>query len=203
VDLPRRLGALLEKRIPPADIGSLFQRYYYSLISDPVPLKAMCELGEKLLPLVTEPESRKALKTMVLDGAFVREDYDTAVQLLEAGIPDRDADWHRMALAKVKAHRALKNNQPREAVRFFRDFMACLETVKEEDTSDPSTGIQHTKEMILGRNAKRIGEILTAIPDPAAAATAFAEARGYYRAAMEKADAEARRIIKAEMAQLP
>jgi hypothetical protein len=203
VDLSRRLNGLIEAKVPANEVGMIFQRYYYELINEPALLKAMCGVGETLLPLLSKEETLKSVKTMLLDGAFVLEDYDAAVQRLEAGIPGRDESWHKMALAKVKAHRALKNNQPREAVQFFRDFMVCVQTVKDEDTSDPSTGIQHSKEMIIGRNAKRIAEILATIPDPAAAAQAYQEARGYYATALEKANPETRKIIEAEMALLP
>jgi hypothetical protein len=203
VDLPKRLNAMLDAKVPASEVGVLFQRYYYDLIEQPALLKAMCVVGEKLLPKLTDKNILNPTKTMLLDGAFILEDFDAAITRLEAGIPDRDEGWHKMALAKVKAHRALKNKQPREAVQFFRDFMACVLTAKDEDTSDPATGTVHTKEMILGRNAKRIAEILAAIPDPEAAAKTFDEALGYYRKALEKANPEAKRIIEAEMAQLP
>lgn len=203
VALPMRLNTMLEAKVPPREVGMIYQRYYYDLINEPALLKAMCDVGNKLLPLLNDIDLLKSIKTMILDGAFIREDYDMAIQRLEDGIPGRDEAWHKMALIKVKAHRALKNNQPRQAVQFFREFMVCVQTVKDEDTSDPSTNIQHTKEMIIARNAKRIAEILTAIPDPEAAKKAYAEAHDWYRQALEKANSETRRIIESEMAQLP
>ena len=98
------------------------------------------------------------------------------------------------AVSGQKVH--LRQKQPREAVKHFRAFMATVVNAKDEDTSDPATGLVHSKEMILGRNAKRIGDILAAIPD--------AEARDYYAKALKNAGEPAvKEIVEREMAGLP
>lgn len=201
--LPSRIEVMLDSKLDPEDVSHIFQRHYYSIISNPDVLKAMCALGNKMLPQLKEKEASKSLQTMILDGAFILEDYDSAVSILESGIPDRDAEWHKMTLAKVKAHRAMKNNQPREAVEFFREFMGCVQNLKDEDTADPSTGVQHSKDMILGRNAKRIGDILAAIPDKDASTKAYAEARAYYDKALKTANKETQKIIEKELLEFP
>lgn len=199
---PERLNALLGTTIPTQTISSLFTRYFYDLIDMTDVIEEILPVADKLL-VAADEETAKTIKTMRLDGSFVLEDYDKAVAYLEAGIPDRDAPWHQMAITKVKAHRALKNNQPQEAVAFFRVFMTCIDDVKDHDTVDPSTGIQHTKNMLRGRNANRIAEILSTIPDAEGAAKARAEAADYYKKAIaESTDDEARAIIISEAGDL-
>ncbi len=76
--------------------------------------------------------------------------------------------------------------------------------VSQEDTSDPTTGVVHSREMILGRNAARIGDIYASIPDPEKAAEAYKEARDYYATALEKAqEAGSIELIKKELAAIP
>jgi predicted negative regulator of RcsB-dependent stress response len=58
--------------------------------------------------------------------------------------------------------------------------------------------------MILGRNAKRIGDILIKIPDEVSAKKAFAEARDYYgKALASEKDPEVIKLINQEMAEVP
>ena len=84
--------------------------------------------------------------------------------------------------------------------------MATVATAKEDDTSDPATGVVHSREMILGRNAKRIGDILSGMqpPDTANAAKAYAEAKDYYgKALAREQDPAAVELIRKEMAGVP
>ncbi len=202
VAFPGRLDALISAKIPARNVSGLFTRYFYDVINDTAVLKALLPVAGRLLA-DADADTAKMIKTMQLDGSFVLEDYDLAVSYLEAGIPDRDAAWHKMAISKVKAHRALKANNPREAVEYFRVFMTCIDDVKDDDTVDPSTGIQHTKDMLRGRNAKRIADILQAIPDAEGAAKARAEAADYYQKAIDSiTDEDARKIILAEAGDL-
>ncbi len=201
---PERLDALISAKIPARTVSGLFTRYFYDVINDTAVLKALLPVASRLLADAdADADTAKMIKTMQLDGSFVLEDYDLAVSYLEAGIPDRDDAWHKMAISKVKAHRALKANNPREAVEYFRVFMTCIDDVKDDDTVDPSTGIQHTKDMLRGRNAKRIADILQAIPDEEGAAKARAEAADYYQKAIDSiTDEDARKIILAEAGDL-
>ncbi len=202
--LPARLDALLRAKLPARQLCGIYMRHFYDLIDNRQVMDAMKSFGERLAPLAEDEDIRNQLRTMVLDASFVLEDYQTALRLLHAGIAKRDAAWHEMAISKVKAHKALKEKQPREAVKHFRAFMATVVNAKDEDTSDPATGLVHSKEMILGRNAKRIGDILAAIPDAEAARQAYAEARDYYAKALKNAGEPAvKEIVEREMAGLP
>jgi hypothetical protein len=200
--LPRRLDALLNAKIQAPVVSDLLIRFFYDLIDDPVTLKQLLPIANQLL-VGADETTLKTIKSMRLDGAFVLEDYDLAESYLEAGLPGRNTSWHTMARCKIKAHRALKENKPREAVEHFRAFMACIGDMADADTYDPTTGIQHTPDMLRGRNAMRIAEILASIPDADAAAAARVEAAGYYKKALDSVTAaESRDIIRKEAGNL-
>ncbi|MEI6211662.1 MAG: hypothetical protein WCR06_08555 [bacterium] len=204
--LPGHLAALLRARVPAAQVSGLFNRYYYSFTEQPTPLKELMALGERLIPLTADANDSSEIKVKVLDGCFIMQDYDRALTILESRIPgpDRDDLWHATSITKIKAHRALQKNDPRAAVGFFREFMKLLCTAKDDEVSDPVTNIRFPREMVLGRNAKRIGDILAAIPDATEAAKAYAEARVFYAQARKVVkDPEAAPVIEAELTHVP
>ncbi len=198
--LPERLDALLKAGVSPVQVGNLFDRYFYDLIDDADCIKQLCKLGERVLSVCQDENTVNNLKVKILDGAFIVNNFDLAVKMLEDGIPGKDKMWHSMSLSKVKAHRAMAQNDPRAAVRYFRDFMNAWIDSQQEEEFDPTSGIAYSKEWILGRNANRIAKILDGIPDQAEADKARAEAKAYYKTAVEKAknDAEATRLLKEE-----
>jgi len=203
---PSRLETMLRAKVPAEDLCELYNRHYYAFTEQPALFKKLIAFGDRLAPLIKNSDLRNEVKIKVLDGCFLTQDYDRALALLEASIPgaDRTEEWHATAIAKVKAHRALQRNEPREAVKYFREFMGQLRKSKDANIADPVTGLLFPKAMVLGRNAKRIGDILAGIPDPAEAAKAYAEARNLYAQALqETTNAEAAKVINAEMAQLP
>ena len=198
--LPERLDALLNAKVSPIQVGNLFDRYFYEMVADLDTIKKLCSLGERILAVCTDENTVNNVKVKVLDGAFITENYDLAVHMLEQGIPGKDKTWHEMSLPKVKAHRAMAQNKPREAVQYFRDFMNAWITSKQEEEFDPTSGIAYSREWILGRNANRIAGILDAVPDKDEADKARAEAKEYFRIAIQKAskDAEATKLLKEE-----
>ena len=204
-EVPARLNRLLGAKLRVDVLASLFSTHFYDLVSDPAAVAEMKDLGERLAPMASDESTRGSLLTMVLDSCFLLEDFDSALRLLKTGIPGFDKTWHDMAIAKVEAHKALKENRPKDAIAHFRSFMTIIGASKENEESDPSTGIVHTREMILGRNAKRIGDIYAhQVKDPAAAKAAYAEARALYQSALEKKpDAETLDVIRKEMAEIP
>jgi hypothetical protein len=198
--LPERLNALLNANVSPVQVGSLFDRYFYEMVGDLDIIRSLCTLGERILSVCNDETTVNNLKVKILDGAFIVDNFDLAVQMLEQGIPGKDKLWHDMSLPKVKAHRALAQKKPREAVGYFRDFMNAWISSKQEEEYDPTSGIAYSREWILGRNANRIATILDSIPDKAEAEKARDEAKAYFKIAIQKAapDAEATRLIKAE-----
>lgn len=202
--VPERLAALIAFKIPPKQVYSNLSRHFYELANDPATVKAMLVQAEVLSPLLEEDSSRNALNALMLDGAFLVEDYTRALTLLEKGIADRDEAWHTMAKTKVLAHKALQDKDVDGAVKQFRAFMEII-AKSEEDSPDPVSNIVHTRGMILGRNAKRIGEIYRDAGRADEAAKAFAEAKDLYAKALadNKAGEETEKLIREEMAALP
>jgi hypothetical protein len=198
--LPERLDALLNANISPVQVGNIFDRHFYEMTEHLDIIRNLCAVGERILANCSDENTRNAVKVKVLDGAFITENYDLAVQMLEQGIPGKDKAWHDMSLPKVKAHRAMAQNNPRDAIGFFRDFMNAWIVSDQQEEFDPTSGIAYSREWILGRNAKRIADILDTIPDKAEADKARAESRAYFKTALEKAanDPEALRLLTAE-----
>lgn len=202
--VPERIGALIGYKIAPHQIYEIFNRHLYALSESHESLVGMLTHGDTLLPLLEDDRSRNGLKSLILDAAFMLDDYDRALKMLEAGMPDRDRSWHEMALTKVKAHKALQENDVDEAVRQFRAFMVIV-AGSGKDSSDPASNIVHTRDMILGRNAKRIGDIYTEAGRKGEARVAYAEAKLFYEKALEgnTAGEETEKLIRDELAEVP
>lgn len=198
--LPERLDALLSAKVSPVQVGNLFDRYFYEMVDDLELIRRLCSLGERILAVCSDQTTVNNIKVKILDGAFITDNFDLAVHMLEQGIPGKDKLWHDMSLPKVKAHRAMAQKKPREAVQYFREFMNAWISSDQKEEFDPTSGIAYSREWILGRNANRIAGILDSIPDKAEADKARAEAKAYFKIALEKAanDAEAMKLLKEE-----
>lgn len=199
--LAERLNVLLNVKVSPILVGDLYERYFYETIEDHDVVRNLCAVGERLLTVCTNEATVNMAKVKVLDGAFIVNDYDKAIHMLEQGIPGKDKAWHDMSLPKVKAHRAMAQNKPREAVENFRAFMNAWLATDQDEESDPTTGISYSRDWILGRNAIRIAKLLDSIPDKAEADKAREEAKGYFKKALIKAENDplALKLLKEEI----
>jgi len=99
-------------------------------------------------------------------------------------VPGHDPAWQATMLNKVKAHQALKEGNTDEAVKRFRAFMDAIASQEDQGHRDPVTDERVSRPMILGYNAKRIGDILVAAGRADEAAKAYAEATANYRDAL-------------------
>lgn len=198
--LPERLEFLLKNKLQVEQVGLLFDRYFYDMVDTPAIIRKLCPVGEKMVSACKDPMILQAIKIKLLDAAFLIENYDLAVEMLEKGIPGKDESWHRMMLPKVKAHRALTQNKPLEAISYFREFMNAWRTDDEEEY-DPTSGIAYSREWLMGRNAMRIAGIYEKIPDLENAKKAKEEAKNYFRIALKKAQADpkAMDLLKTEV----
>lgn len=204
MDIPERLDFLLSRGKVLGEVGVLFVHHAYDGVDNVEFVKEMRPIGERLVAPATDEDTKSAIRTALLDYCFVLNDFDSAIAILEKGIAGYDKPWHEMAISKVKAHKALNENRPLDAIKEFRAFMAVMGVAEDAETSDPATGITHTREMILGRNAKRIGDIYASIPDMANAVAAYNEARAYYQKTLDSSsDKDVIAIVKEEMAQIP
>lgn len=140
----------------------------------------------------------------ILDLSFCTEEYDTALQLLDRGVCGQDAAWHALMRAKVRAHQALKAGRTDDAVAGFREFMVGIEQ-QGEDQIDPVSQMRYTKEMVLGLNAQRIGDILGKAGRVKEAGDAYLQARAWFAKASAGVarDSKESRWIAGETARLP
>jgi len=132
-----------------------------------------------------DDHTRQMLLTQQLDSAFYREDFHEALEILEAGIPNQDEAWHQDLIGKVSAHVALIENRYDDAIAAFHRH---IESVKQwtEPMQNPETGRFVIKEMVLGFNERRIGDIYAGMPGrDHDAAEAYARARDWYTQALE------------------
>ena len=186
--LADRLNVLLNVDVSPVLIADLFERYFYEMIDNQDVMRNLCAVGTRMLSVCKDETQSSMIKVKLLDGAFILNDFDKAIEMLEQGIPGRDEKWHEMSIPKIKAHRAMAQNKPREAVQYFREFMNVWIATGQEEEFDPPTGIAHSRDWILGRNAIRIAQLLESIPDKVEADKARDEAKTYFMGALQKAE---------------
>ena len=186
--LPSRLEVLLNDKLSPEYVGILFTRHFYNMIDSAEIVKQLCVVGTKILVRCKDESVNQSVKLKMLDGAFIAENYDLAVEMLEKGIPGKDKEWHATTLPKVKAHRALAKNKPLEAIENFRQFMTVWKNAQQTEEFDPSTGLSYSREWILGRNALRIAKIYASIPDAENQKKTLTEASEYFKVALTKVE---------------
>ena len=92
-------------------------------------------------------------------------------------------DMKLQMIAKIHAHIEMQKGNSREAVRYLREFMGYI-AKQDRMEIDPVNNCRVSNEMILGLNAKRIGDLLVKAGDPTGAREAYHESRGYYTKAL-------------------
>lgn len=204
--IPNRISKLVQMDMPLRFTSALFRLRFYAVVNtgNDKAISRMMKLGDSLSEALDNERDRQAIRALQLDGSFTLKDYALSARLVEEGIAGRDEQWHSMALNKIKAHLALKEGRKEAAIERFRAFMEQTET-KEKAEVDPSTGLMHTREMTLGRNAKRIGDIYTSMGKKEEADRAYEEAAGYFTRALSAVEPDSRQsqFIRAEMAGIP
>jgi tetratricopeptide (TPR) repeat protein len=192
---------------PPEFVLSLLDQHYLLMLeqADAVlttRLYAFCETlrGGKL-----PADERQFLGGIMLDMSFLQGDFQKALSLVESGAVDFKEDLKRKMVAKIHAHIEMKKGNPREAIRYLREFMGYVAQTEQEEF-DPINHVRVSREMILGLNAKRIGDLLVSAGEAGEAGKAFTEARDYYSKALTKYPDEnslENRKIRREMAAIP
>ncbi len=139
-------------------------------------------------------DARSRFLGILLDISFNAADYDRSIAFLDEGLPQYDAEWHKLMRNKVYAHKAEDAGDTDEAIRRFRVFMediaAEMEGEDKQELLDPVSGQRVTPSMILALNARRIGDILSRSDRAEEAAAAYDEAVGYYSRALEEVGAK-------------
>ncbi len=203
-----RLGSLLERGQPLPLVFREFRETFYTVMQTadaPLREQVTAVLGRVIAHADVEQLDAVDLVMLRLDDAFYRKDFAAALALLQAGVPDKDEVWHNELINKVSAHLALSEGRTDDAIASFRQHMAVVEQW-EKSRLNPADQLNMCKEVVLGFNEKRIGDILTAAGGRGAeAAAAYAKARAYYQAglAVLAADSPEYEAAQAEMALVP
>ena len=178
---PVRFNELMKMGMPTSQLTSIFSRNFYKILDNTQVLAEMSSMLKVLCEQTTGSEN-ESLKSFALDTAFILEDYDAALAIIDGGVADRDASWHSMTRAKILAHKAMAAGNAAEAVARFREFMDLL---PDEEQHDPTSGISFSRAMIVANNEKRIGDIWKSAGEQEKAAAAYSAARAGYAAALQ------------------
>ncbi|MGN0845162.1 MAG: hypothetical protein ACI4QT_08095 [Kiritimatiellia bacterium] len=189
---PERLDKLLALGFSPKVVLGIYSRHFYQTIESKPLLQACADVSKRLEPLLKEEADLSLLRTFRLDTAFMLDDYEEALRLLEAGIPDHDEAWHKLSIVKVKAHIALREKKYDEAAALFREFISLL---PEEEQFDPQTGVGYTRDILAAKNEVRIGDFMTEAGRAEEAKAAYDKANELYAKCLadEKLVSDARR----------
>lgn len=201
--IPGRFALLLKGDLPQETLLNLYSMYFYDVAAsgNRDGLRSMLASGNILFARLDKPEDKRAVKIYELDGLFIMDDFEAALKLVEENRAIWEKDWAAMAENKVRAHLALqkssletgkKQKQLRqEAARRFCENLKYI--AKQDDAGlEPVSDLIYTREMLMGFNLKRIGDILQSIGDDAGAAAAFKEAADFYGQALAEADPDTR-----------
>jgi len=153
--------------------------------------------AEKLAPVLAEmsvlsgecsEDFVEALFSRRLDGAFLIGDYALAEKMMD-DVKGKSQSWKDGAKAKVRAHAALARGDKAAAIGEFETFCQAL-LLEDPDfcECDPSSGIEWSREALLARNLKRMGELAAEIGDKDRSAKFLSEARKYAKVALQKAE---------------
>lgn len=185
-DLVARLEALrTHADLAPSFVAGQISDYYATVLARGNHdlygrLFALCDQVSKLK---LEPNDRSQIGGMMLDTSYYLEDFEMALKLVESGAAEIPAELKPQMIAKIHAHIEIKKGHPREAVGYLREFM--VHVAKQDRTEiDPVNNCRVTTEMILGLNAKRIGDLLSQAGDAEAARAAYRESREHYTKAL-------------------
>ncbi|MBL7115082.1 MAG: hypothetical protein ISS35_04895 [Kiritimatiellae bacterium] len=167
---------------------------------------ACIALAEKMQKRVPEKDELTAnrLAMLRLDGAFFKQDFKSALAIIDEGVDGQDEEWHKVLRNKVTAHLALVEGRTDDAIAGFREHMKTVEGW-DQPQMNPQSGIQMSKESVLGFNEKRIGDIYMGAGRAAEAKVAYKRARAYYQQAIAAAEADSKEaaVYKEERALVP
>jgi len=181
--------------------------FYYLMETLPVDQKQTLVAGVKgLLMNSSDDMVKEPLASISLDGCFLLNDFDGAIEVVNNyEWPEENTAMRKDKLIpKIKAHKALSNEDYPEAVKNFRVFMDVIKEAPDEKYMDPYTGQQISVDSILGLNAVRIAGLWEKSGDTEQANAAYKEAVKYYTAALkkEKKDSAQYQSIQKQLKQL-
>lgn len=193
-EIPVRLEALRKMGCDPDALFGMFFDFGGLVVRDGKPddVRALIKFSDGIDKTVSDPSDKDCYRQLIADAYFTLEDYDQALIIFEPPSTLMDAKQQAVLINKLKAHQALKKGTKegkQDAIKRFREFM---ESVKGWTSPErfPYSDMIFTKEMCLGVNAKRIGDIYASLNDAAQAKAAYQEADGYYVVAEKELQAK-------------
>ncbi len=206
-ELIQRLTTLQTKKIPVEAIVNLISQNYLTLLGAEAKgsLDALNQLCESLRVGGQGQACLTQLDGVLLDISFFREDFEGSLKIIERGLIIEDPIKKAMMINKVNAHMALKKGDYKGAISWFRKFMDTI--AKDQSyTVDLIDQVRISREMILGLNARRIGDLWIKDGNAEEAKKAYLEAQQYYTVALKEfADPvsdENKKIVR-EMSAIP
>ena len=203
----RRLTVLEAKKIPMDVLINLISMNYAELLNrgPRESFDALNQFCEMLRSGTQMKMNLRQLDGILLDISYFREDYDGSLKIVERGLIMDDPSQKAMMINKINAHIAIKKGDYRGAIAYFRKFMEVIS----KDNSyivHPIDQVRVSPAMILGLNARRIGDLWIKAGNAEEAARAYQEARQYYADALkefpEPDSGENKKILR-EMKEIP
>lgn len=182
-EIPGRFEQLMALGTEPSRLLELYSDcfYFVAMTQTNKPSKQIMTFGGKLFNKLSDPEDRKKMVLLLMDGYFIIGDYARSLQTIDLNAKDFQTDWAESAKVKIGAHLAMQNHKYREAVECFRKYMDYIATAP-DPLRDPVSGQIYTGDMLLGFNAMRIGNILRDnLKDEEGARKAYDEAEQYFK----------------------
>lgn len=207
-DVNNRLLALLKANFNTGQIFRSYEKVFYTCAEngDEQSRREFIQIGKEIYSRLTDPHTKRMLATLILDGGFILGDYDLALDVLDRGVPGESEEWHAMIRTKLVAHKHEAAGRNKEAVAEYRKFMKFVEDATSDYQPDPVNESRVSNWVILGFNARRIGELLAADGENEEADRAFSEARIHYLRALELVEDKASREyreIESALASVP
>lgn len=187
VEMIRRLTVLQSKKIPGDMLVNLMSQNYSSLIGSGSreTFDALNQFCESLRGDSRDKLHQRQLDGILLDISYFREDYEGSLKIIGRGLILDDPKKKAMMINKVNAHIAIKKGDYKEAITCFRAFMDIIGK-DNSYTIDPIDQVRVSPAMILGLNARRIGDLWGKAGNPEEASKAYAEARQHYADALKE-----------------
>ena len=189
-EIPVRLEALKKMGCDPDTLFGMFLDFGGLVLRDgnKDDARALIKFSAGMDKTLTDPSDKDCYRQLLADAYFTLEDYEQALAIFEPPSTLMDAKQQAVLINKLKAHQALKKGtkeDEEEAIKRFREFM---ESVKGWTAPErfPYSDMIFTKEMCLGVNAKRIGDIYVSMNDSSKAKAAYQEADGYFLVAQKE-----------------
>ena len=203
----------IETKVPIDFISQVAEDVFYRFAGRGTPetadaprMKEILAFSNELYPRCSK-EARISLRERQVDACFFLNDFDGAIKLIEQGLPGRSPVWVRGTVAKLRAHKAMLADDPKEVVKqllIFDEYLHSEEMKDRDDEYDQTTGALYSTEWVMGRNYMRCSIYSRKAGDNESADKYLALAKPLFAKAREKCkdDKTTREELEREMQEL-